>query len=178
MSASINFNFNINNGTEKRLVVLREAIGESQQHIILKLFAYLLFFEEKLQVEITAFQHHKPDLVKFDEEQNWKVTKWIDCGVIDIERLLKVSKHNRQAEIYIFKDSKDSVQSLKDKMTKKEPKISNIHFYVFEKKERKTIQELMLGRNEIIIENYPNVRDGYLNLIFNNETIEMAYYYF
>ena len=173
MPVPINFKFNIVCGEEKRLLVLRETIGESPQHIILKLLTYLLFFNDNLQVETTAFQHYKPDFVKFDEEQNWKVRKWIDCGVIDDKKLLKISKHNRQAEIYIFKNSKDSAQSLKDKIGKKASNTFNIRYCVFNKGELKIIQDLMLGRNGIIIENCPNIRNGYLNLIFNNEKIEI-----
>ena len=175
MTAPVNFKFNITKGSEKRLIVLREAVGESLQHIILKLLAYLLFFDDNLQVEIEAFQHYKPDLVKFDEEQNWKVTKWIDCGVIDDKKLLKISKHNRQAEIYIFKNSKDSAQSLKDKVAKKTSNTSNIRYCAFNKEELKIIQELMAQRNEIIIENYSDIRSGRLDLIFNNERISIKW---
>jgi len=178
MTAPVNFKFNIAKGLEKRLVILREAVGESPQHIILKLLAYLLFFDDNLQVETEAFQHYKPDLVKFDEEQNWKVLKWIDCGVIDDKKLLKISKHNRQAEIYIFKNSKDSAQSLKDKVAKKASNAPNIRYCVFNKEDLKTIQELMAQRNEITIEDYFDIRSGRLDLIFNNEKIETKYGYF
>lgn len=175
MIAPINFKFNIAKDSEKRLIVLREAIGESSQHIILKLLAYLLFFDDNLQIEIEAFQHYKPDLVKFDEEQTWKVIKWIDCGAVDDKKLLKISKHNHQAEIYIFKDNKDSAQSLKDKVIKKASNVSNIRYCVFNKDDLKIIQELMIQRNEIIIENYSDIGGGRLGLIFNNEKIGIKY---
>jgi len=178
MNVSVNFKFNITKGSEKRMIVLRKVSRESLEHIILKLLAYLLFFEENLLIEERASQHYKPDLVKFDKEQTWKVVKWIDCGTIDSKKLFKISKHNRQAEIYIFKSSKNSAQSLKNKLSKKIKSFSNINYFIFNKGNLNIIKSLLENRNKIeIITNKINhgTNTAYLYLNFNNQNLQLNF---
>ncbi|MCK4473938.1 YaeQ family protein [Candidatus Parcubacteria bacterium] len=175
MNIPLNFKFNITKDTKKRLIILRKTSTEGLEHIILKLLAYLLFFNENLQIEIDAYQHYKPDLIKFDKKQTWKVIKWIDCGTIDTKKLLKISKHNRQAEICIFKFSLESAQSLKDKIIKKAQRISNIRYFIFDKGQINIIKGLLKSRNEIIILNNTNTNCLCLNFNNNNEHLQMKF---
>ncbi|KPJ56005.1 hypothetical protein AMJ49_05935 [Parcubacteria bacterium DG_74_2] len=173
MNIPLNFKFSIRKNTDKRLIILRKTANESLEHIILKLLAYLLFFNENLQIEIKAHQHYKPDLVKFDKEQKWKVIKWVDCGIIEPKKLLKISKHNRQAKICIFKSSRESAESLKTKIIKQKQYISNIYFFILNKKQINVIKQLLDGRNKIIILN--NTAANYLHLNFNNENLRLQF---
>jgi len=172
MNIPLNLKFNITKGAEKKLIILRKTHDENLNHIILKFLAYIFFFDDNLQIEIDAPQHYKPDLVKFDEKLTWKVVKWIECGVVDLKKILKISKHNRQAEIYIFKSDPNSAQSLKDKVKKKMPRSSNIHYLIFDKKQFKFIKELMQLRNKIVL---LSMTDNYLNFNFNDENLQLKY---
>jgi len=172
MNILLNFKFNITKGIEKKLIILKKTSDESLNHIILKFLAYLFFFNDNLQIEINASQHYKPDLVKFDEELTWKVTKWIECGVVDLKKLLKISKHNRQAEIYIFKSNLNSALSLKDKVKKKMSNFANIHYLIFNDEQLKLIKQLIQSRNKIILLNMTN---NCLNINFNNENLQLKY---
>jgi len=178
MNVPVNFKFNITKNSGKRITVLRKTPSESSDHIILKLAAYLLFFEDNLLIETKASQHYKPDLIKFDKEQTWKVIKWIDCGTIDLKKLFKISKHNRHAEICIFKSSKDSAQILKNKFSKKIKHFSNINYFVFNKENLDAVKLLLENRNKIKILkskiNY-NTSTAYLYLNFNNQNLQLNF---
>ena len=169
----LNLKFNITKGSEKRLINLRETPNESLDHIILKLLAYLVFFDENIQIEIGAFQHYKPDLIKFDEKETWKAVKWIDCGVISPKKLLKISKHNREAEIYIFKSNEESALSLKNKITNKKRNNPNIHYFVFNKEQINIIKQSLDNRSTIKI--FKTAESNYLDLNFNNENLQLKY---
>lgn len=176
MNIPLNFKFNIISSSEKRLLILRKTPNESLNHIILKLLAYLSFFDDDLQIETDTSQHYKPDLVKFDKEQVWKAIKWIECGTIDPKKLLKISRHNRQAEICIFKSNKESALSLKNKLIKKTKHLSNICYFIFNKEQIDSIKQLLGDRNKIIILNKNfNADTGYLHLNFSNENLQFKF---
>ena len=180
MNIPVNFKFNIIKGDKKRMIILRKTPGESLDHILLKLVAYLLFFDDNLLIETKAPQHYKPDLVKFDKEQTWKPVKWIDCGTIDSKKLFKISKHNRQAEIYIFKSSRDSAQALKKKVSKKIKSFSNINYFIFNKENIEAMKFLLENRNKIkILENKIDysANSAFLCLNFNNQTLQLNFEY-
>lgn len=135
------------------MIILRKTASESISHILLKLIAYLLFFGDNLCIETEAHQHYKPDLVQFDPEKTWKVAKWVDCGTIDVRKLLKVGVHNKTADIIVLKSSEEGTRVLKEKVDKKLKQASHIRYLIFKKEELNKLELLLKNRNEIAILN-------------------------
>lgn len=87
-------------GASARLF-LRKGAGESNQHVMMKFLSYILFYHPDLQIEVSANQHFKPDLVRFDEAMN--PVQWVDCGQTTLKKLDKISHKNRKTYIDIVK---------------------------------------------------------------------------
>ncbi|MFN7130725.1 MAG: YaeQ family protein [Myxococcales bacterium] len=90
-------------------VVLDKRAGESLTHVLLKLLGFALFFHPELQIEASAGQHYKPDLVRFDAQGN--PLQWIDCGKISPAKLEKIVAKNRRATFQIIKPGEKEVRT-------------------------------------------------------------------
>ncbi|MCB9794976.1 MAG: YaeQ family protein [Alphaproteobacteria bacterium] len=77
--------------------------GESYRHVVLKLISYGLFYHPELQVEVSAEQHHKPDLVRFNARN--EPVQWVECGTTRRRKLDRISSRNRLTFIDIVKPS-------------------------------------------------------------------------
>jgi uncharacterized protein YaeQ len=87
------------NGQTRKLVFTR-ASQESEEHLALKLLAYLLHFELEPKVEFAVGQHFKPDLVCLTGRD---VSLWVDCGDIGYHKLDKVATRNHRAQVIVVK---------------------------------------------------------------------------
>src|SRR4051794_3097389 len=108
---SIRFDFrvelsHVDRGFERseRLVVARHP-SESADHMILRVIAYCLFYEEGL-----AFG---PGLGDADAADLWtrdpagRITTWIECGAAPFEKLKKVVQHNAGVAAHaVFSDAR------------------------------------------------------------------------
>jgi uncharacterized protein YaeQ len=97
------------NGQPRRLIMAR-ASGESEQHLALKLLAYLLYFDREPTIELRVGQHYKPDLAIVDGRD---VTLWVDCGDIGPHKLDRITTSNRNAEIIVVKPDRRSAHSFR-----------------------------------------------------------------
>ncbi len=93
-------------GIEGR-VFLRKKRGESMRHVAMKLLSYFLFYRTDLEIESSANQHYKPDLVRFDERLD--PTLWIDCGSTKIRKLEDITQKNRDCSFVIVKPDERSL---------------------------------------------------------------------
>jgi uncharacterized protein YaeQ len=103
------------NGEERRLILIR-ASGESEEHLAMKLLAYVLFFDRQPKVEFSVGQHFKPDLVCVEDND---ITLWIDCGDIALHKLDKISTKNHKAKIVVVKPTRNVAESYKRQADKK-----------------------------------------------------------
>ena len=59
-------------------LALHKEMGESYRHLALKMVSYFLFYHPELEIERSAQQHYKPDLLRVDA--GGTPLQWIDCG--------------------------------------------------------------------------------------------------
>jgi uncharacterized protein YaeQ len=102
------YTFDIECNGHSRKLILARASQESEEHLALKLLAYLLYFDRRPKVETGVGQHYKPDLVCDDGRH---VTLWIDCGDIGMHKLDRVTTTNHRAEIVVVKASERAARS-------------------------------------------------------------------
>ncbi len=69
-------------------LVLASQSSESAWHITLKLLGYLLYYQDRPAIERSVDWHYKPDLVAMNGHG---VDLWIDCGVIGVKKIERVS---------------------------------------------------------------------------------------
>jgi len=102
------YTINISCNGQSRKLVMARAAGESEQHLAMKLLAYLLYFDRQLTNELSVGQHYKPDLALVDGRD---VTLWVDCGVVGPHKLDRITTANRNAEIVVVKPDRRSAHS-------------------------------------------------------------------
>jgi hypothetical protein len=83
------------NGQPRKLIMARDS-GESEQHLAMKLLAYLLYFDREPTIELSVGQHYKPDLAIMNGRD---VTLWVDCGDVGPHKLHRITTSNRKAEV-------------------------------------------------------------------------------
>lgn len=123
------YRFHIICNGKRRQLILKRHFSESEEHIALKLLAYLLFFDEHLKVEVSAGQHYKPDLLRMDGRD---VTLWIDCGSIAIRKLNRVTTRNPHARIYVVKATQSEAMALKRQADKKLKHPDRVRYIFFD----------------------------------------------
>lgn len=98
-------------------VLLAQDETESLVHVLLKLFAYVLFHDERLQIEARLPTDHipyEPDLVLLDYELRPKL--WIECGECSLAKLHKLAVKAPEAAIWIVKRSPAEARRLLQQM--------------------------------------------------------------
>jgi uncharacterized protein YaeQ len=98
-------------------VLLVQHETENLTHVLLKLFGYVLFYDERLQIEARLPTDHipfEPDLILLDYELRPKL--WIECGECSLNKLNKLAVKAPEAELWIVKRSPGEAQRLRQQM--------------------------------------------------------------
>ena len=93
-------------GAEERLFMQKKR-GESIHHVAMKVLSYFVFFDPRLEIEVSAGQQFKPDLVCMDERG--EPTVWVECGTTSLEKLESLIRVNPNAEIGIVKEHEGAI---------------------------------------------------------------------
>lgn len=94
---------------------------ESREDVLLKGLAYLLFFRERLQMDIDLHMDsipYRPDLVQLDYEL--RPILWVECGDCPLKQLDKLAVKAPEAEIWVVKGSVAAAEELRHLMAKAE----------------------------------------------------------
>ena len=154
------YTIQIANG-EKFVVEKRE--GESLRHILQKVCAYLLFREEKPQIERRLSddkRDYRPDVVAINEMG--KVTLWVDCGQIAVRKVDDLTRLHPDARIVIVKIDRREMEGYIREAKKKVKRIERVEFLAFD--------DGFLAKMEPLI--------GHLNTIqatFDGTTLELIW---
>src|SRR4051812_32320210 len=97
------FTFDLQSSKVREKLILVKADSELRAHIVLKLLAYLLFYEPELKIEIGVEMHYKPDLVVPGDYGIPKM--WIDCGQISIRKAGSLATKLKTTRIIIVKET-------------------------------------------------------------------------
>lgn len=94
---------------------------ESLTHVLLKLFAYVLFYDGRLQLQARLPTGHipfEPDLILLDYELRPKL--WIECGECGLNKLNKLAVKAPEAALWIVKRSPAEAGKLLQQMDREE----------------------------------------------------------
>lgn len=102
-------------------VIIGQQDTETEVHVLLKLMGYLLFFRDRLQMELNLRQENipfVPDLVELDYQLRPRL--WVECGECSVGKLNKLAVKVPEAEIWIVKKSPVEVHNLQRLMEREE----------------------------------------------------------
>lgn len=88
----------------KILLVQRDT--ETLTHLLLKLFGFVLFHRERVQLETRLDDHYlpyTPDVVQLDYQGS--IALWVECGECTLEKLDRLAVKAPYAEIWAVKSS-------------------------------------------------------------------------
>lgn len=81
-----------------RPIVLGQHPSETNEHLLLRLLAYCLLYEDGIGFGPGVCEGDAPDL--FARDLTGKLTLWVGCGDLDAELARKVVQHNREATVH------------------------------------------------------------------------------
>lgn len=154
-------------GVEERLFVDKKA-GESLTHVLMKLCSYMAFYRPGLAIEVSADQHYKPDLVRFNDDN--EPVQWIDCGKTALRKLDKITKKNRLTRITIVKPTRYELERYKALADKRLELPERVDYVTFR---RGFLEELaaLMGPRVRIEANVPGA-GGHLYIMIGGRPID------
>ena len=91
-----------NRQASERVVIARHP-SEGGEHVILRVLAYCIFYEEGLAFGPGLSDAEGADL--WTRDPAGRITTWIECGAAPFDKLKKVVQHNAGAAVYaLFSD--------------------------------------------------------------------------
>ncbi len=119
---------------EVRQLILRKGRSETSLHVVLKLLAYLYFWNSSLIIEPKfRFRKYKPDLISFRTpeipvETNFDINQWVECKHVKIEKLIKLGRILPHSDIFWFHKFDILRHNLNNILSKRKWNLtSNIH---------------------------------------------------
>lgn len=111
------YSFTLQSEDRRRALPRKIIIGcqdtETTRHVLLKLFAFLLFYRDRLFLEPRLDDDNipfRPDLVQLDYQLRPRL--WVECGECGVQKLDKLAVKVPEAEIWIVKRSVTEVEEL------------------------------------------------------------------
>jgi uncharacterized protein YaeQ len=135
---------------EREKIVQERRGGESQRHIVLKLLAYMLYYERGPRIEIPVSESrrdYRPDVVAFDAADN--ITLWVDCGQITLRKVDDLTRQLRTAEIVVIKPTLKEMEGYAQQAAKKVKLIERVCLLGFD---HDFVENLIggLGHNNVL----------------------------
>ncbi len=117
------FSFHLQSADRRRALPTKVIIGqketETRTQVLLKLFGYLLFFRDRLQIEPRLHDDnipYLPDLAQFD--YTLRAAFWVECGECSVEKLDRLAVKVPEAELWVLKRSPADAENLLRLMAK------------------------------------------------------------
>jgi uncharacterized protein YaeQ len=132
-------------------IILGQQDTETTAHVALKFLSYLIFYRERLQIEVNlhlATIPFVPDLVQLDYELRPRL--WIECGECGVRKLHKLAVKASDAEIWIVKRSPAAAQQLIQSMAKEELRRGRYHILGLDAAMVDEFCALLAPRNELL----------------------------
>ena len=155
--------------TEKLILVKEEL--EAREHVVMKLLAYLLYYEPGLKVEVDAGMHYKPDLLVMGD--HGIPSLWIDCGQVALKKVESLAGKLRTTRIVIVKETADKMQKFRKIVEKKVEHEERIEYLAFEKGFVSGIAEALNRGNHFTLY---GVMENVIGVAVNDQIFESTLY--
>ncbi len=142
------FTFNIEAPRFKKKMIFFKEETESREHVVLKMLAYLLFYDERLRVEVAIGTHYKPDLVI--EGDHGVPSLWIDCGRVTLKKIESLAGKFHRTKIVIVKSEKNETLSFRKQAERRVGDFKNIQYVYFDPGFVARIAEALNRSNDVV----------------------------
>jgi uncharacterized protein YaeQ len=91
---------NVDRGVDlERNLIVAQHPSETLEHVTLRVLAWCLLHEERLEMGPGLSDPDVPDL--WTRDLTGRVTTWIECGAADADKLRKVLQHNAGVSVHV-----------------------------------------------------------------------------
>src|SRR3954468_4969361 len=149
------FVFNLKSEEKRRPLPYKILLGQQQNetdnHILLKVLAYLLFFRERIQNEGNLHNDNiafSPDVVQLDYELRPRL--WVECGECSVTKLHKLAVKAPDAELWIMKKSLAAAEHLFAAMAKEDLRRWRYSLIALDGEMFEEMRGLLRERNKIV----------------------------
>lgn len=123
-------------GSSAKKLVLVSQETETLDHMALKLAAFIFFFDQNPQVEISSKhpaisdQEFRPDLIALNEAGETNL--WVECGNVATHKMDKLIRRNRNARLAIFKGTLREAKNMREAFKKNDiPNSDRVDIFTF-----------------------------------------------
>ena len=117
------YNFKLQSSDKRSPVSGKIIIGrdetETNNHVLLKFLAYVIFYRDRLQIEPRLHEDNipfVPDLVQLDYQM--RPALWVECGECSVRKLDKLAVKVPEAQIWLLKKSLTEMEVVAREMRK------------------------------------------------------------
>lgn len=162
------FSFELQLGKTKKKMIFVKADGERREHVVLKLLAYMLFYDPELKVEVDIGMHYKPDLVLLPPGEQVP-SIWIDCGQVTMLKVQSLARKLKRSRIIFMKETDRELHQFKKLIDRKVEDESRIECVAFDDGFVSGIAAELERTNQAVL--YP-VMEGVIGLALNSSVFE------
>ena len=155
----------------KKKMILVKGDFEHRTHIVLKLLAYILYYDPRLQIEMSVDMHYKPDLVVPGDHGVPEV--WIDCGQVAPKKVETLAHKLKSTRLCLVKETKREMEQFRKLIEKKVDYPERLEYLSFEKGFVLGIAEALQKTNEVTLY---QVMENVIGFALNQEVFESALY--
>ena len=164
--------FSTSGDVKKKLILVKNDL-ESRAHVAMKLLAYMLFYDPRLQVETSAGMHYKPDLMIPGGHGDGVPELWIDCGKIALRKVESLSGKLRASRFILVKETKRELETFKQLIEKKVEHSTRLEYLGFEKGFVARFSEALARGNEVTLY---EAAENAIGVALNAEVFESGVY--
>lgn len=156
---------------KKKLIVVK-ADGETREHVVMKLIAYLIYYDDRLIIEKSVDMHYKPDLVIPGDHGLPEL--WIDCGQIAVRKVESLAGKLRSSRFIILKETKREMEQFKKVIENKVQHFKSVEFLGFEPGFISGVALALDRKNEITLY---QVMENVIGIALNDQVFESTLYH-
>ena len=155
----------------EKIILVKDDL-ELRNHVVLKLLAYLIYYDPKLKVEISADMHYKPDLMIPGDHGIPEL--WIDCGQVALRKAESLTGKLKTTRIIFVKETKREMETFKKLLEKKVEGADRLEFLGFEPGFVLSVANAIQRTNHLTIY---DVMENVIGIALNDQIFESTAYH-
>ena len=157
--------------TMKRKMVLVKNDCELRTHIVLKLLAFVLYYDPRLQIEMDLGMHYKPDLSIPGDHGIPEM--WIDCGQVAPKKVESLSTKLKNTRLCVVKENQRDMDVFRKLIEKKLDRPERVEYLAFDKGFAAGMADSLQRSNEVTLY---QVMENVIGVVLNQQVFESALY--
>ncbi|MBI4970398.1 MAG: YaeQ family protein [Candidatus Omnitrophica bacterium] len=150
----------------KKIVLVKDEV-ELRNHVVLKLLAYVLFYDPELKVDVSADMHYQPDLIIPGDHGVPKL--WIDCGKVTLKKVESLAAKLRHTRVIFVKETERELGIFKKLLEKKVEYFERLEYLAFDAGFVESVANALERTNHFTLY---DVMENVIGIALNDQTFE------